>query len=368
MGHAVEPRWGYALIGHPVSSSQPSDPRTGAGFPSGFEIINSVQTGLYAPETGASFAVMIGRTGRTHKSDRSVIYIAIALGVAILAAGAVVDVMRSSSSGTDFTAPFFVDEQSVVADAHGPAAITSQPIATWVTSSAGGLGEVVERAVGSIPVVVTYNIPGRDCGSHSASDAVLGPESYREWVRSVVDALGSTRAVVIVEPDALALIDCLSSNDRSQRLDLLAYAVRQISAQGSWVYLDAGHSGWHPASEMAALLHKAGIADATGFSLNVSNFRSTADETAYGIEISNALGTPTPFVIDTSRNGVQPANGEWCNPPGMRLGVTPTMNTGSDLVDAWLWIKTPGLSDGPCNGGPEAGDWWEEYARELVSG
>ena len=38
----------------------------------------------------------------------------------------------------------------------------------------------------------------------------------------------------------------------------------------------------------------------------------------------------------------------------------------TDVVDTNLWIKPPGESDGPCNGGPAAGVWWPAAARELT--
>ena len=69
------------------------------------------------------------------------------------------------------------------------------------------------------------------------------------------------------------------------------------------------------------------------------------------------------FLIDTSRNGL--GTTEWCNPRGQALGVTPTTNTGHPLVDAFLWIKQPGESDGTCGGGPRAGNWWTDIALEL---
>ncbi|MFJ4217673.1 glycoside hydrolase family 6 protein, partial [Streptomyces hydrogenans] len=56
----------------------------------------------------------------------------------------------------------------------------------------------------------------------------------------------------------------------------------------------------------------------------------------------------------------------WCNPPGRSLGVPPTDRTGDALVDAYLWIKRPGDSDGQCRGGPSAGTWWPEYALGLA--
>ena len=43
---------------------------------------------------------------------------------------------------------------------------------------------------------------------------------------------------------------------------------------------------------------------------------------------------------------------------GVQLGTT--------SLDALLWVKHPGDSDGTCNGGPKAGMWWEKYALDLV--
>jgi endoglucanase len=87
------------------------------------------------------------------------------------------------------------------------------------------------------------------------------------------------------------------------------------------------------------------------------------------------LGSVQPvahFVIDTSRNGNgAPTAGhgvnEWCNPPGRALGHAPTTHPGVAGVDAYLWIKYPGQSDGACRSGePPAGTWWPSYAISLV--
>lgn len=222
------------------------------------------------------------------------------------------------------------------------------------------------RAVHAYPVLVAYNIPQRDCGSHSGGGA-SSPAAYREWVDELVAGIGRTPVAVIVEPDALAQLDCLSSNDRRTRVELLRYAVTALAAKSNIaVYLDAGHSGWVDADEMAERLSRAGIAHARGFSLNVSNFSATDDEIAYGREISPRIGWKR-FVVDTSRNGNGASDdGEWCNPDGRALGEKPTADTGDRLVDAFLWVKHPGESDGTCNGGPAAGQFWWEYALELA--
>jgi endoglucanase len=42
------------------------------------------------------------------------------------------------------------------------------------------------------------------------------------------------------------------------------------------------------------------------------------------------------------------------------------MTTGNPLVDALLWVKIPGESDGKCHHGPRAGRWWPSYALGLA--
>jgi endoglucanase len=100
-----------------------------------------------------------------------------------------------------------------------------------------------------------------------------------------------------------------------------------------------------------------------GFSLNVSNYNSTEATRAYGDQVAAAAGLP--FVIDTSRNG-NGGTGEWCNVRGQALGE-PSRLVREGKLDAVLWIKAPGESDGTCNGGPPAGAWWLEVALELAA-
>jgi endoglucanase len=222
------------------------------------------------------------------------------------------------------------------------------------------------RDAGAVPVLVAYNIPGRDCGSHSAGGAAQA-DGYRAWVDAFAGGIGYGPAAVIVEPDALAQLSCLDADAALERAALLRYAVEVLTARSEVaVYLDASHANWIPESTMADRLTAAGVAQARGFALNVSFFGRTGDELAYGRRISEQLGG-AHFVIDTSRNGRGPAaDREWCNPPGRALGGLPDTSPPDPLVDAYLWIKHPGYSDGTCNGGPPAGRWWTQYARGLA--
>jgi endoglucanase len=109
----------------------------------------------------------------------------------------------------------------------------------------------------------------------------------------------------------------------------------------------------------------------------------------YAQQVESQFWVPYPgdaglkhFVIDTSRNGNGPldasqyaaspynqpgdvittlTNGNWCNPPGAGLGLRPKALPDSSLplLDAYLWVKIPGESDGSCNvaGGARAWDF-----------
>jgi endoglucanase len=213
--------------------------------------------------------------------------------------------------------------------------------------------KLIRRAGSSVPVLVVYNIPNRDCGHYSKG----GARHYRRWIDGFAGGIGDGRAIVILEPDALAGL-C-----GTHRIADLRHAVDRLHRHpGAAVYVDAGHSRWQPAATMAKRLAKV---HATAFSLNVANFRSNHESVAYGNEISQRLNG-AHFVIDTSRNGRGPRHKEWCNPPGRGLGDRPTTTTYNPTVDALLWIKVPGESDGTCRHGPAAGTWWPMYALGLA--
>lgn len=246
--------------------------------------------------------------------------------------------------------------------------IADQPVARWLGGWVANIGQEVTNAVstivgsGALPVFVAYNIPSRDCGSYSAGGS-SNADAYRSWIRSFAQGLRGRRSIVVLEPDALAGMDCLNATAQQERLALIKDAVQVLKAQNAAVYIDAGHANWQPASVMAKRLEQAGIALADGFSLNVSNYISTSANVAFGEQLSRLVGGKH-FIIDTSRNGAANTT-QWCNPKGQALGVAPTTNTGNPLVDAFLWIKQPGESDGTCQGGPTAGTWWTQMALEL---
>jgi endoglucanase len=335
------------------------------------------------------------------------------------------------------------------------AATESVPQAVWLTGGASSqvsatvtttLREAtLERA---LPVFVLYNIPGRDCGSYSAGGAE-NTAAYEAWINAIAAAIGSQKALIILEPDSLADLpsDCgynpaqvdvpQATTDRFTQIN---YAVTTLEAGSqTLVYLDAGNSHWQAVPNIATRLVQAGVQQAQGFFTNVSNFNLNNYESKYDTWVSECIafgnnpeqggwrlgnyawcasqyyspdgpvnpddittwvytdewyeqnmGTAVPtthFVIDTSRNGQGPlnasiyanapylqpasvvqtlANGSWCNPPRRGLGTHPTANTGVPLLDAYLWVKTPGESDGTCDAAGGARAW--DYANYTQPG
>jgi len=208
-------------------------------------------------------------------------------------------------------------------------------------------------AAGKTPVLVVYMIPNRDCGGASAGGA---PDinSYRNYMQSFANGLGSHQVIVILEPDSLSLQTCLNSQQAADRDNAIAFAGARLKAAdpAAKVYMDAGHSAWNPPATQAATLNAAGVRTSSdGIFSNVSNFHTTASEVSYDKQVLAALGNPSNLhiVVDTSRNGNGALGSEWCDPAGRALGQVPTANTGDGAVDAYLWVKPPGEADGCAN-------------------
>ena len=261
----------------------------------------------------------------------------------------------------------FVDNFDRVSNLDDPhlKRIFQRPRGHWYCGLRKQLSKSVQRFIkrtgDSIPVIVLYFIPNRDLGNHSRGGAKDDAE-YLQFVSEFCDGLKDKHCFIILEPDALT--HALASHDEkltTSRIDLFNSALTTIKqkCKNARVYIDVGHPRWIPAKDVSNCLKS--IYNFDGVSINVSNFVPLVECVAYG----HAIGAH--FVIDTSRNGNNVLTSEdgWCNPSNRRVGKSPQLfNKG--LLDAYLWIKIPGESDGKCNGGPRAGQFWPEYARELL--
>lgn len=71
-------------------------------------------------------------------------------------------------------------------------------------------------------------------------------------------------------------------------------------------------------------------------------------------------------LVDTSHNG-DGSNGQWCNPPGRRIGAPTQLGGGAEML---LRVKVPGESDSNCGAGTgsSAGRFRPEVAHKMTYG
>lgn len=247
------------------------------------------------------------------------------------------------------------------------------PVVFWLTDSYAPpkMAQRVQsaNAAGQIAVFSIYYIMRRDCGLYSAGGA-QSEADYKSFIDQLVSNLGSSKAVFIIEPDGQTIISCLSQTEVDTRWRCIKYAVDRLSAQGSYTYIECGTYGYD-VNTIASRLRSSGVANATGFCTNVSQFVEDEYALPWADQLSSVLGGKH-YIVDTSRNGVPmiktdgSTDWSWCNPPNKGLGRRPSTNTGRTNFDAALWVKVPGESDGSCNGAPGAGEWFQSYALQLA--
>jgi cellulose 1,4-beta-cellobiosidase len=274
-----------------------------------------------------------------------------------------------------------------------------------------------------IPVFVIYDLPGRDCAAKS-SNGELSLKDESRYQREYIDAIAAAfrthpaqKAVAIIEPDSLAnlatnlaLPTCAAAEPIYRRG--VAYAVAKLSLPNVSLYLDAAHGGWlgwernrkKVAEVFRSVLDAAGGSDRIrGFAVNVANYNPTKvengrrgkpsdpgpDELSYVEDLKQSLAevgiNGKGFVVDTSRNGklgIRANGANWCNIAHAGLGERPRVAPVPD-VDAYLWLKPPGESDGTSDphaprfdsncaspealpGAPQAGELFPAYLLELV--
>jgi endoglucanase len=245
--------------------------------------------------------------------------------------------------------------------------LAATPMSMWLGMTTpqqveGQIHHVYNTAGGALPVFVLYNIPFRDLGGQSAGGA--GSEAgYYDWIDGVARGIAGRKAIVIVEPDALMQgYRYQAPTDWAARVRMLSYAVAALPTAET--YVDTATSRYVEVAETVAALNSL-TSRPTGFSTNVAMHATDDESVAFGRQVHAQTGLE--FVVDSSRNGAYVASNEWCNVPGRALGRAPTVDTGDPVVRGFLWIKTPGQSDGACRPGePPAGGWMPEAALTMA--
>lgn len=279
------------------------------------------------------------------------------------------------------TYPFWINDFDRVKDHRikhpDVAKIFDHPVAFWYGSKEykrfqkdekllKSLKRLLKRTLPQLPYFVIYNLPNRDMGHYSKGGADSAT-NYLLFLDEFCKGIEGHRPIVIFEPDAIPHSTLMAPQDANMRLNLMAEGIKLLAEQSSaYIYVDVGHSNWLSPEDAHKLLCKVWHPNVRGFSVNVSNYRTTQESMNWALKLCE-YNDNYRFVIDTSRNGNGPYGNEWCNPPGRALGHPPTTDTGEDKCDAFLWIKIPGESDGKGNGGLKAGRFSGKIASELVN-
>lgn len=263
-------------------------------------------------------------------------------------------------------------------------ALGSRPDALWLTGGGRDLPNLTDllalaRRTSTTPIIALYNIPGRDDGI-TGPTALVSAAGYRAWVSSIAAVIGRANALIVIEPDALWLADRQFRRDPAGlagRLASVRYAASTLARNpNASVYLDAGtSSGSVSPARMATLLRQAGVSNRIGFAVNVSSFAPRPAITSYAQRIRRVLSrggvADAHYIVDTSRNG-NPVwdNDTWCNPPNRTVGAPPSARPSPTApgLDANVWVKAPGTSDGSCGvgRGSSGGDFLPDVALAMI--
>jgi cellulose 1,4-beta-cellobiosidase len=304
-----------------------------------------------------------------------------------------------------------------------------------------------QQSTGKTQIVtfVIYDVPDRDCSALASNGEILCADQactagiqqyetqYIDPIVTIFKKYPSLQLVSIVEPDSLPNLATNMDVAKCQQaqtayVTCIAYAIKQLATIPNMaMYLDAAHGGWLGwANNMQkfvpivkqVLTEAGGISLINGFATNTANYQplaniaSTSDPCKLSSEGNQCINeakyiqfmsqqmeaggiTGMTYVTDTSRNGVpacrtdqnQPCS-QWCNIKNSGLHIKPTTDTSStgvgDLIDAFLWIKVPGESDGTSNtsasnydahcgsdesatGAPQAGQWFSSFFNMLAT-
>ena len=149
-------------------------------------------------------------------------------------------------------------------------AMIKTPQAVWFTKGTPkqtqqAVKNTVKRAAGkgTVPVLVAYNIPFRDCAQFSAGGATT-VEEYKAWIDGFAKGIGKETAVVILEPDGLGIIpwykqfrgldseaeafewcqpaEADEGSAADERFEMLNYAVDAFKAQPHTVFISTART------------------------------------------------------------------------------------------------------------------------------
>jgi endoglucanase len=297
----------------------------------------------------------------------------------------------------EHTVPVFVPYNIPGRDCGGYSAGGAQTTAdyeAWISAIAAAIG--TREAVIVLEPDALANLPS-DCGYDTTGQLTTDRYTQIAYAIGALEALPSTLVYLdaghsewhSVGDMAERLVQAGVAQTQGFYLNVSNYQpTPQLTEFGTWIaecIYFAAQTDWRQGhyDYCASEYYPANPNDFSTWSLSDAWYTANVWQQA---NPPSSLGALTHFLIDTSRNGTSTGDnppsfkmnvyssapfgeeasvistlqsGSWCNPPTSGLGARPTANTGNALVDALLWVKTPGESDGECDpqGGARAWDY-----------
>lgn len=264
--------------------------------------------------------------------------------------------------------------------------LSSQNIVTWYSDRDSSATATIQSLLSSCSsssrvIVAVYGLPNKDCvAGYSTSGGNANANDYANFLNRLTGLMGDRKVLYVLEPDALGLLangGCAATSGYKANM---ITAVQKLSVNANAdIYLDVGY--WTLAYQSSLTIVITIIKELVaagrikGIALNTSNYRSTAEMAQLCQAFQNAMGsTAYRCIVDTSRNFNNPISTEWCNVGTAGVGTLPTTSTGYSNVEAFIWAKPVGESDGTCNDGshtaeslvgPTAGLFFQDAFKRL---
>jgi len=258
------------------------------------------------------------------------------------------------------------------------------PIPIWYTdrdtNSLNNVKNSLEKCGELINIIIIYGLPNKDCeAGQSSAGSNKNSDDYKKFLQELQNTVQNKEVIYIIEPDALNFLLPDKCGHQNNYKNNLMEAVNILSQnQNAKLYLDIGY--WnviYSDDKILSILNIVNQLDpnnkATGFTLNLSNYRKTDEMVNACLRMKNLSNKNYHCIIDTSRNYNGPSSdNQWCNLISAGIGQLPTQNTNHDFIDYYLWLKPQAELDGNCLGfsnsyqtTKNAGDIDIEYLKML---
>ncbi len=237
--------------------------------------------------------------------------------------------------------------------------LSNIPLPIWVTDRDNNAFNNMKTALDNcgdlLNTFIIYALPNKDCeAGFSSSGTNKNSNDYINYITEMNKILNNRKAILIMEPDAIALSMDGSCGIQYDYIGNLKNAINILSSNSNIeLYIDVGYwvviYGEDKIKEVINIINQIDPSKKIkGISLNLSNYRSNN-------EMINACKRFKDFsgyncIIDTSRNwNGHSSDNQWCNLLTAGIGELPVEKP-AESIDYYLWLKPQSELDGSCIG------------------